>query len=291
VPQAKVQTTDGIVYPRDVECPEGFPPGWKGVQQSYSEASKNHGKTYVRYYSLDGRHKYLSNPRDVISRHCQDLGLDYDTEYAKYEKAVKDKANAKQREAEARGRGKGESREEMITVSRNNFGELTGEIVFAFPGWRCRWDFLRVSGQAPKTFMNPEGREFKLLKDVECMFGTLITRAGSVPSEMAAMLEAGKNNSFAHELFRTGSAKAKEIQGLVLIRLFERLQGLMGPRKASCSFRVDSGGFWWVWGSSGFWWILVGSDGFWWILVGAGGFLLFLGAHGELCLVLVVLGI
>lgn len=216
MPPPKVRTINGVDYPRVVPCPDGFPPGWKGVEQSYSETSKSWGKTYVRYSSLDGKHKHVSTPRGVIKAHCEDHGLDFDIEYAKYEKAEKEKAEAKEREREARGLAKGQKREDMIAISRNHFGELNGETVFGFPGWRCRWDFLPDSQQTPKTFTDPEGREFKLLKDLECMLGTVISEAGgSVPSEMAAMIEAGKNNVEAHALFHTGSARARETEGSV----------------------------------------------------------------------------
>eukprot|EP00930_Biecheleria_cincta_P096789 TRINITY_DN8858_c0_g1_i1.p1 TRINITY_DN8858_c0_g1~~TRINITY_DN8858_c0_g1_i1.p1 ORF type:complete len:749 (-),score=115.44 TRINITY_DN8858_c0_g1_i1:11-2158(-) len=216
MPPPIIRTVNGIDYPRDVQCPDGFPPGWKGVEQAYGESSKSWGRTYVRYYSLDGKHRALTTPKGVIAAHCEDHGLDYDAEYAKYEKAQKDKAEAKQREMEAKGRATGDRREEMIAVSRHHFGELTGEIVFGFPGWRCRWDFLPESQQVAKAFTDPEDREFKLLKAVECMLGTRITQAGgSVPSDIVAMVEAGKNNTHAHELFHTGSARARKTQGSV----------------------------------------------------------------------------
>jgi hypothetical protein len=48
------------------------------------------------------------------------------------------------------------------------------------------------------------------------MLGRLISQAGgSVPSEITAMLEAGKTNSHAHALFHTGAARAKESEGRV----------------------------------------------------------------------------
>eukprot|EP00930_Biecheleria_cincta_P017629 TRINITY_DN13957_c0_g2_i2.p1 TRINITY_DN13957_c0_g2~~TRINITY_DN13957_c0_g2_i2.p1 ORF type:complete len:1106 (+),score=180.66 TRINITY_DN13957_c0_g2_i2:455-3319(+) len=108
--------------------------------------------------------------------------------------------------------------ERMMAISRRHFGDLTWEIVFGFPGWRCRWDFLPESGLILKTLVDPAGREFKLLRDVASMLGTAISQAGgSVPSEIAAMVEAGKKNSNAHALFRTGSLRAKELEASVEI--------------------------------------------------------------------------
>eukprot|EP00930_Biecheleria_cincta_P102615 TRINITY_DN9439_c0_g1_i1.p1 TRINITY_DN9439_c0_g1~~TRINITY_DN9439_c0_g1_i1.p1 ORF type:complete len:671 (-),score=94.61 TRINITY_DN9439_c0_g1_i1:45-2057(-) len=218
VTRAKVRTINGITYPRDVECPDGFPPGWKGVEQSYGEGSQLWGMTYTRWFSLDGKHKSISTAKLVMKLHCEDHGLDFDTEYAKYKKIVKEKADAKakrqEEEREVQDRATADHREKMIAISRSHFGELNGATVFGFPGWRCRWEYLPRSQQAHKTFFDPEGREFKLLKDVECMLGTLITQAGgSVPSGTADMVEAGRTNSAAHALYHTGHARAKEIQG------------------------------------------------------------------------------
>ena len=74
----------------------------------------------------------------------------------------------------------------MITVSWNHFGELKGDI-------------------GPSQITDGKGGEFELLKDPECVLGTQITQAdGSVPSEIAAMVEAGRNDSFARKLCHTG---------------------------------------------------------------------------------------
>ena len=84
---------------------------------------------------------------------------------------MKEKADAKKRdteiEREARGKTSGEKREEMIAVSWNHFGELKGDIV-------VRTIYLPESQQTPKTFTDPKGGEFKLLKDPECVLGTQI---------------------------------------------------------------------------------------------------------------------
>merc|ERR1712232_80901 len=60
----------------------------------------------------------------------------------------------------------------------------------------------------------PDGNEFKLLMELECMFGAKI--AGGSPediNEIEAMIEAGRNNTLAHELFPLGTQRAKENNG------------------------------------------------------------------------------
>eukprot|EP00930_Biecheleria_cincta_P036635 TRINITY_DN25105_c0_g1_i1.p1 TRINITY_DN25105_c0_g1~~TRINITY_DN25105_c0_g1_i1.p1 ORF type:complete len:615 (-),score=119.73 TRINITY_DN25105_c0_g1_i1:19-1863(-) len=218
--KSKKYNINGIEYPREVPAPEGFPPGWVGIEQAYGEKSKYHGQTYTRYSSLDGKYRLVLNAKGVIEKHCDDNGLDFETEFAKYEKAKAERIERRKeiaaKEAEARGLAKGQVREDMIAVSRQHFGELKGDIVFGFPGWRCRWDLLPDSGQTPKTFTDPDGNEFKLLKDLECKLGTKITQNGGVvPAEMEEMVKAGKNNTEARALFHTGSQKARESGGSV----------------------------------------------------------------------------
>lgn len=220
--KSKRRNINGIEYPREVPAPDGFPPGWVGIEQAYGEGTKYWGQTYTRFSSLDKKYRLVLNPRGVIERHCEDNGLDFDTEFAKYEKAKVERQERekeiKTREAEARGVAKGQAREDMVALSRKHLDELKGEIVFAFPGWRCRWDLLPESQQTPKTFTDPDGNEFKLLKDLECKFGIQITQnSGVVPAHLKAMVDAGKTNTEAHALFSTGSTKARESGGSVVL--------------------------------------------------------------------------
>eukprot|EP00930_Biecheleria_cincta_P036063 TRINITY_DN24763_c0_g1_i1.p1 TRINITY_DN24763_c0_g1~~TRINITY_DN24763_c0_g1_i1.p1 ORF type:complete len:541 (+),score=85.75 TRINITY_DN24763_c0_g1_i1:145-1767(+) len=219
--KALVQVVNGIKYPREVAMPAGMPDGWIAVEQAYGPGSKKAGTTYVRYRSADGRHRQVMGPKQVVQLHCQDNGIeDWESVYAKYTQALKarqDKdAEERAKEREARGQFEGEQRERMIAVSREHFGELSGAIVFGFPGWKCRWDFLPDSQQTPKTFTDPDGREWKLLKDLECKFGSMIESAGGkVPEDLARMIQAGKDNKVAHTWFSSGSQKAKECEGAV----------------------------------------------------------------------------
>jgi len=161
----------------------------------------------------------LMGPKQIIKAHCTDKNIPWEPEYAKYEKAMEDRRDAeaeiRNAEREARGFAEGAKREEMIALSRARYGDLTGEIVFGFPGWKCRWDLLPESQQTPKTFTAPDGLQWKLLKDVECMFGTRISKGGQEVEDIDKMVEAGKKNTAAHELFHTGSGKARDYGGVV----------------------------------------------------------------------------
>ena len=53
----KIRVVNGINYPRDVACPEGFPPGWKGVEQIFREGTNMAGKKYVGWHNTNGKHK------------------------------------------------------------------------------------------------------------------------------------------------------------------------------------------------------------------------------------------
>jgi len=214
---------------------EGMPAGWKGVEQAYGPASKLAGQTYVRYFSLDGRHKGVQSPKLVIQKHCEDHGLEFDVEYAKYTQAMVEK-KAKEGEERAKKRGargqvEGEKRQEMIVLSRERFGELEGKVVFGFPGWKCRFDYSASSGQTTRTFLAPDGREWKLLKDVECMFGTRIQQGSPEEIEaIAAMVEAGRNNPVAHGLFPLGPNAQKKTAGHARLTPQAQMTAWVGTR-------------------------------------------------------------
>jgi len=216
MPAPKVQIIDGIQYPRDVPPPPGLPEGWTAVEQAYSPASRYHGQIYTRFRSLDGKHRNIAGPKQVCQLYADENGIDdWETVYSLYQQAQEEKKQKQAQERELKGKADGQRREDMVALFRSHFEELKGEHVFGFPGWKCRWEFLPESGQCPKTFTDPEGIEFKLLKDLECKFGMIIEREGQVPDDLAQMVQAGIDNFEAHSLFHTGSARAKECQGSV----------------------------------------------------------------------------
>jgi len=209
-----VQVLNGITYPREVPAPEGVPPGWIGVEQAFGPNSKMAGKTYIRYSTSDGRHKHVSSAKHIFQKHCGDLSIPWEPEFAAYEAAVEAKKVAQK---EALGLCDPSEREAMVAVSRARFGELTGPIVLGFPGWRCRWDYLPDSGQVAKTFLAADGREWKILKDLESFLGVRITGGGQRAEDLIALVEAGLVNYEAHAMFAGCSGKAFESQGSYLM--------------------------------------------------------------------------
>jgi len=217
MPPKNVIILEGISYPREVPMPDGLPEGWIAVESAYSEKSCHYGKTYVRFRSMDGKHRHILGPKQVVELHCKDHGMDFTTVYAEYEKVKKEKIDKRKAEAETRGKMAEERREAMIALFQKNFGEIDGPTVFAFPGWKCRWDFLPESKQCPKTFIAPDGVEFKLVKDVMAKYGAVIEKEGNVPADIAKMVRAGKTNTKAHDLFINGTRKAQECEGSVTL--------------------------------------------------------------------------
>ena len=196
----RTQVIDGVTYPRDVPVLEGMPSGWKGVEQAYGQSSRSAGKTYIRYHSLDGRHRQMMTPKQVIEKHCDDNGLVFSVEYAKYEDVVKAKKDAAERD-------------DRIALSKAVLGHLTGPLCLGLPGWKCRWEFLPESKET-QTFLDDVGREWKLLKDVECWFGTALHGGGEEAFKVIAMVEAAKLNTYAHDLFHVGATWCRETEGV-----------------------------------------------------------------------------
>lgn len=218
--KAKSQVINGITYPREVPLPEGMPVGWKGIEQAYGANSKAQG-TYIRFLSLDGKHRGICSPKQAIQLHCQDEGIPWEPEFNKYEQAFQDRKDREAAERamanEEKGVLSGDRREEMIALSQATWGEISGPIVFGFPGWKCRFDYLPESQQCPKTLIAPDGREWKILKDLECYFGTRIAKGSEEVAEITRWIEIGKVNYAAHQLFSTGSRKARECAGSCLL--------------------------------------------------------------------------
>ena len=220
MPGARVSTINGITYPRDVPVLDGMPEGWKGVEQVYGASSRyNAGQTYVRYSSLPDTYpklyRQLAGPKQVIQAHCEEMGLDWEPMYAEYQRLQEEKKErekeAREREREAQGLVKGQERENLIQLSRDEFGELTGPLCLALPGWKCRWDYAAdTSGQTCKTFTDDRGNEWKLLKDVEAMIGKRLKDGGEPAEKVREMMVTAKARLPEIEvLFSTGTQGAK----------------------------------------------------------------------------------
>jgi len=200
-------------YPREVPLEEGVPSGWKAIEKMYA-TGKYAGKTYTRYYSLDGKHVHICSARQVIKIHAEESGEDPAAALKYYEERMQIRhqniAAERAREAEERGRLKGERREACIKTFNDKYGQLRGSLVHAFSGWTTRWDFMPNCGQIHVTYKDPEGTEFKLLKDLEASFGMRMENGED--ERIGKLLE----QAALHEnpdMFKEGSASAKLSQG------------------------------------------------------------------------------
>lgn len=204
-----------VTYPRDVPAPEGVPPGWKGVEKQYGPTSKIAGQTYIRYSSVDGRHSSVGSVRGIWQKHCEDNNLDFNTVYNEFLVVQKEITERKLREREELGNIPGVNRDRMIALFKQTHGDLRGPLVFSFPDWKTRWEYSPSSGQVAKTFTEPNGREWKLLLNLECFFGFKIARGGAEAEEVAKLLaDANERETPAwKDWFHQGSAKARDNGG------------------------------------------------------------------------------
>jgi hypothetical protein len=64
-----------------------------------------------------------------------------------------------------------EERESRRELFKDQYGDLDGPMVKAFPGWKCEYVFQPGGGQTRAVYNNPEGKQFTLLKDIEAWLG------------------------------------------------------------------------------------------------------------------------
>lgn len=208
----------GVEYPREVPCPAGMPEGWFGVEKAYGEASAYYGKTYVRFSSRNGKHKFVISPKASIEKHCQDTGEDFHELLEHYDQAQRDRkqaeAEARTKEKEEKGIVKGAARETAIESFRAEHGELVGNIVYCFKGWKTRWLYQPNCGQVMITYTDTEGQEWKLLKDLECYLWTKMQQGRS--EEIGQMIADAKLIADPAR-FGEGSRSARATQGTVEI--------------------------------------------------------------------------
>jgi len=208
----------GVEYPRDFPLPDCMPAGWLASEMCYSEASAYFGKTYVRYRSADGKHKHIGNAKQAIILHARDNGLDENAMVEAYQSEVAEKkameAALRQEQQQDRGQLKGAAREAAIASFREEHGNLAGPIVFQFPGWITRWDFLPDCEQVRVTYKDTDGKEWMLLKDIECdLWHKIQTGSGE---HLPSMIEEAKEKAD-RKKFAVGSATARETRGTCMI--------------------------------------------------------------------------
>mmetsp|Transcript_47121 Transcript_47121/g.108926 ORF Transcript_47121/g.108926 Transcript_47121/m.108926 type:complete len:399 (+) Transcript_47121:183-1379(+) len=156
----------GVKYPRDLPGYVGLPPGWKGVEFAYGSTSKSAGKTYIRFFSLNGKHRAIGSVRAAYMKHAEDQGLDPSVGERDFEAM---RAREKE-EKELAGRIAGERKEEAVAAFESKFGKLEAAVVPKIPGWTYVAKLVD-SGQTHVTYFSPEGTSFGTVKAIEAFFG------------------------------------------------------------------------------------------------------------------------
>jgi len=189
----------------------GMPEGWKGIERLYGPNSKYAGRVYTRWSSLDGKHKHVCTPKQVITIDCQAKGLDPAAAIENYNRIQKEKEEAKRREREAKGKLAGEAREKAIQRFHESFGPLTGPLVYCFKGWTTRWHYQPNCDQVMIEYIDVDGGSWKLLKDLECALQIRIENGEE--KAVREMIEDARPRMNPTE-FARGSRTARETQGV-----------------------------------------------------------------------------
>ena len=218
----------GVEYPRDIAIPDFLPSGWRAVERCYGDGSKNYGKTYVRFYSLDGKHKHVGSPQMMIKRHCEDQDIDPGSMLAEYEVVVTEKKEKEAAEREAARLSKGircrhreamEKRDDAFQRFSETFGDLEGPVVSSFYGWKTRWRYLPKSGQTSILYIEPNGQEWKILRDLQAGLQSRID--SGIGGDIPKMLEDARKLADPVKCAICVST-CKQIQGIVELEGWRR---------------------------------------------------------------------
>lgn len=163
----------------------GMPEGWVGIERKFGVGSKCFGQTYIRYASSDGKHKGISSVKVVVQKDAEVRGLDPVKAVQDYEAGVKAHADKKKKEMYEAGFMKGEERDQMVQIFKDKCGPLNGATICQLPGWRGESHIIE-SGQKVATYYDPSGRAYKLVNQVEAMFGVKISNGEDIPDIEAA---------------------------------------------------------------------------------------------------------
>ncbi|CAE7639433.1 unnamed protein product [Symbiodinium microadriaticum] len=163
------KTTNGKLDPDTY-----LPAGWETVEKAYKTGGSV-GKTYIRFQKVNGGGAICCTINQVLKRHLEDTGEDLTAQYIEMrDKKEQEKAQRRREESEKNKEMKKQKREEYIENFRAVYGALTGPLVMALPGWSGEAKHQVNCGQLCSSYYDPEGRSWKLLKDIEAHFGMLM---------------------------------------------------------------------------------------------------------------------
>ena len=123
-----------------------------------------------------------------------------------------------------------ENHARTIENFRAAHGRLQGSMVVCLPGWTTRWDHLPTCKQVHVTYIDPEKKEWKVLKNLEAFFQEKI-EAGE-DNTVTEMLETAKRKQD-DTVMRNGRNRAKESQGRFEISPFGKQVTIIGTEARS----------------------------------------------------------
>eukprot|EP00927_Polykrikos_kofoidii_P054468 TRINITY_DN48881_c0_g1_i1.p1 TRINITY_DN48881_c0_g1~~TRINITY_DN48881_c0_g1_i1.p1 ORF type:complete len:395 (-),score=71.74 TRINITY_DN48881_c0_g1_i1:84-1214(-) len=159
---------------------EGLPPGWEAIEKMYL-TGKHAGSTYMRFQTMDGRHRNVLSLKAALKADAEERGLDPEETIREYERHKEEQKQRLEAEKEAQGKIKGEKKDEAIRLFRETYGKLDGATVCKLPGWRGESKVLERCGQVSARYFDPDGRMFCLINEVEAFLGMKIQNGGEIP--------------------------------------------------------------------------------------------------------------
>lgn len=182
-PSMALQTTvNGITYPREVQPPEGTPPGWKCIEQLYHTGAMQ-GKTYTRFSSPDGKKGILS-VKAAIKIDADSKGLNGDKVAAKWEANQNRKKKERVELRETR-------KEQASQLFVDTFGNIDGNTLSSWSGWSSQVKLV-PSGQLQVVYIGPDQSKHGSIKKAQVWMGHRMLEGEDLASEHAeALAKAG----------------------------------------------------------------------------------------------------
>lgn len=184
---------------QQVESPIGLPAGWV-AEKFVHESGLKKGKPYLRFRSLDGKHKELCTVSKAIKMHAADNGLD--------EKALLEDYEKRRNAAQAAKPKVHESEEKAVEAFRAKYGgPLDRATIAHLPGWSLDSRSTGNSDQVMTTYRSPTGEVFLGTRQVEVLLGKDVLSGKGV----AGVVEAREKGKAAPPSFK-GRTSAKKVR-------------------------------------------------------------------------------